>query len=70
MNYLKKFRFLNESKIKDIEIITHLTIHILPLIKIILKLNYKDFIHCSHCFHPEFHPKRLYMNTCDNLKNT
>ena len=54
--------FLNEPKIKDIEM-THWTIPILPLIKTILKLNYEDII---PCFHHECHPKRLYMNTYDN----
>jgi len=58
----KDLDFLNEPKIKDIEM-THWTIPILPLIKTILKLNYEDII---PCFHPASHPKRLYMNTYDN----
>ena len=57
----KDLDFLNEPKIKDIEM-THWTIPILPLIKTILKLNYEDII---PCFHPQCHPKRLYMNTYD-----
>jgi len=54
--------FLNESNINDIEM-THWTVPILPFIKTILKLNYEDII---PCFHPQCHPKRLYMNTYDN----
>lgn len=59
---VKDLDFLNEPKIKDIEM-THWTIPILPSIKTILKLNYEDII---PCFHPDCHPKRLYMNTYDN----
>jgi hypothetical protein len=54
--------FLNEPTIKEIEM-TNWTIPILPLIKTILNLNYEDII---PCFHPQSHPKRLYMNTYDN----
>lgn len=57
----KDFDFLNDSKVKGIEL-THWTIPILPVIKTILKLNYEDII---PCFHPERHPKRLYINTYD-----
>ena len=42
---------------------THWTIPILPLIKKILNLNYDVLI---PCFHPQIHPKGLYMNTYDN----
>ena len=42
---------------------THWTIPILPLIETILKLNYEDII---PCFHPQYHPKKLYINTYDN----
>jgi hypothetical protein len=58
----KDLDFLNESKIKDIEM-THWTIPILPSVKKMLKLNYEDII---PCFHPQCHPKRLYMNAYDN----
>lgn len=58
---VKDLDFLNEPKIKDIEM-TYWTIPILQSIKTILKLNYEDII---PCFHPQCHPKRLYMNTYD-----
>jgi len=58
----KDLDFLNEPKIKDIEM-TAWTIPILPLIKTILNLNYEDII---PCFDPDCHPKRLYMSTYDN----
>lgn len=55
-------KFLNNSKVKAIEM-THWTLPILPLVKKILKLNYNDIL---PCFHPQCHPKILYMNAYDN----
>ena len=58
----KDYDFLNDTKIKGMEM-TNWTVPILPLIKQILKLNYKEVI---PCFHTQCHPKTLYMDTYDN----
>ena len=58
----KDYDFLNNKNINDTEM-TNWTVPILPLIKQILNLKYKDII---PCFHPQCHPKKLNMDVYDN----
>ena len=53
--------FLSKDVINNIEM-THWVTPILPIVRDILKLNYKDTI---ECFHLECHPKKIFMNIYD-----